>query len=864
MGMKRLLKRCLFFRCSPRPVLPFTVLFKKFKSILERNNRILELMGDMGDKLGGEYVFDRQYITDACEAAADSVFKLISDLCLLSKSDNVGLFKAFDLIHHEISEELAGRRTVPRLRYLIGLEELNGESANEVGNKFAGLGDIRNILGLPTRDGFVFTSRAFFDVMTQNQCLDPIDEALAAWNRKDEEAFDAISRSLRRRILAAALPRPLIAALYAELKKLAARHKGEEMMFAVRSSALEEDSKHSFAGQYETVLNVPVQKIAEAYKQVIASAYTPEAWHYRLHRGYREHEMTMAVGCQMMVAAEVSGALYTYAPLPMERESMVISSAWGLGPAVVQGVAESDMFVLDRNPPYAILSSEIECKEKMIVAGGEAGTQWVDVPAEKMSAASLSPEQIGELARAAMAIERYYKRPQDIEWAFDAAGRLSLLQSRPVNIRPEIAQARPDIDLATRTAEVIFSGKGTVVQLGVASGRVFVSRSVEDLKDFPYGAILVTRYTSPRYARIMPLAHGIITDIGSATGHMATIAREHRVPAVVDTGVATGILKTGDEITLDATHNTIYKGRVGELTHFELTEQDVFEETYEYRLLKRILRKIYPLRLADPRSAGFRPDQCRTYHDITRYVHEKAVEQLVDLSENYQQYHEQTPKWFDSKIPLGLMIIDIGGGSRVPADARSVRLEEISSVPLHALLNGLSASGMWATDPAPMDLESFMSSMTRMMPVPQMSPDRSNRNLAVVSGEYLNLNLKLGYHYTVINAFIGEKTNDNYLYFRFMGGVTDFLRRSRRARFIAAVLEHLDFVVELHGDMVSGRLRKFSETRMGLQMTIIGALIGYTRQLDIVMKSDAHVASRLADFLERIQPIVEATHGTGR
>ena len=855
------LKDFICFWQPPKPPVPFTVLFKKFRSILERNNRVLELMADMGDKLGGDYIFDRQYILDACERVSDLVFKLISDLSILTQSDNVDLFTGFERIRHEIQEELAGRRAVPMVRPAILLDDLSSDLSEEVGNKLAGLGDIRNILGLPTPDGFVITTKAFFDFMDYNGLPKRIEKALAQWDRKDETYFEAMCRDVRRRILDASVPKNILSHLRAMLDILRTRHQGQTLRFAVRSSAWAEDSEHSFAGQYESVLNVPGSSILDAYQRVVAGVYTPEAWRYRLHRGFEEHEIAMAVGCQLMAKAEVSGAMYTYAPLPLERECMVISAAWGLGPAVVQGLAESDTFVLDRSPPHRVLSEEIAHKGRMIVQGPKNGTDWADVDEPLRDAPCLSEDRIERLAQAAMIIERYYRRPQDVEWAFDKQGNLHILQSRPLNIRTERPVARPRIKDATRSAPVIFSDKGTVVQGGVASGKVYVSRSDEDLKDFPYGGILVARYTSPKYARVMRKAQGIITDVGSAAGHMATLAREYRVPTVVDTGVATGLLDTGDEITLDASQNVVYRGIVIELGNFEITEQDVFEESYEYRLLKRLLKKINPLNLLDPHSEDFKASRCRTYHDITRYVHEKAVEKLIDLSENYRKYHDKTPMRLESDLPLGLMIIDIEDGTNAPPDAGSVTVSQITSVPLKTLLDGLSESGMWTTNPVAIDLGSFMSSVTRTFSSSLSIPGKTGRNLAVVSKEYLNLNLKIGYHFNLLDAYIGDATNDNYLCFRFLGGVTDFARRSRRAKFIAQVLEHLDFRVEVQGDLVVGRLKKISKARMCGKMKVLGGLIGYARQLDVGMGSDDQVARYSADFMQRIRPVMEVCDG---
>ena len=258
----------------------------------------------------------------------------------------------------------------------------------------------------------------------------------------------------------------------------------------------------------------------------------------------------------------------------------------------------------------------------------------------------------------------------------------------------------------------------------MASGRVYVSRNVNDLKDFSFGDILVAQHTSPKYSRVMRKASGIITDVGSATGHMATIAREYRVPTIVDTGIATAMLKTGDEITLDASHNVVYRGSVRELSNFELTEQEVFEESYEYRLMKRLLKRISPLNLTDNRSEDFRPERCRTYHDITRYVHQKAVDRLIDLSENYQKYHDKMPKRLEFDIPLGILVIDAEGWNGSTAAGREVTLEQVKSVPFRALLEGLRESGMWSTNPAPVDLGSFMSSVTKTFSAPMSAPEQ--------------------------------------------------------------------------------------------------------------------------------------------
>jgi pyruvate,water dikinase len=359
------------------------------------------------------------------------------------------------------------------------------------------------------------------------------------------------------------------------------------------------------------------------------------------------------------------------------------------------------------------------------------------------------------------------------------------------------------------------------------------------MEDFPAGGVLVSRYTSPRLAKVVPRASGILTDVGSPTGHMATIAREFRVPTIVDVGEATKILRPGQEITVDAEENVVYDGRVKELCYYEFTEEP-FEESYEYRLISRVLKKIAPLNLLNPHDKNFAPGTCKTFHDITRFVHEKAVEELLDL-EFHERNLEAPAKRLKLTIPLGLVLIDMGGGLEESAEGPEVEPDQVLSLPMKATLDGMSSPGMWSTEPMSVDLGSFMSSLTRTFSSSLATPKYLGQNLAIISKEYMNLSLRLGYHFNILDAYISNKVNDNYAYFRFMGGVTDLRRRSRRARLLSELLEAHDFRVDVRGDLVVGRIKKLDAERMMERMRTLGRLVAFTRQLDVKMASDAEI-----------------------
>ena len=185
----------------------------------------------------------------------------------------------------------------------------------------------------------------------------------------------------------------------------------------------------------------------------------------------------------------------------------------------------------------------------------------------------------------------------------------------------------------------------------------------------------------------------------------------------------------------------------------------------------------------------------------------------------------------------------------LPAASRTVKVEDVTSGPLLALLDGLTAEGVWATGPADMDLDGFMSSATRSLSLTATLTAKPQQNLAIVSDRYLNLSLKLGYHFNILDCYLTETRNDNFIYFRFAGGVTGLDRRSRRATLLKRILERHDFVVEGRGDLVVARIKKVSLETMMDRLEMIGRLVGFTRQLDIFLKDDKLVERCIECFL---------------
>ena len=834
-----LIKAAFKGRKKSAPQVPFTVLFSVFQKILQYNNQVLELMAEMGTKLGGAYIFDQQYIRSTCHHIADLVYKLIYNLNALAPKKYLVLYDALGAINSDIEEELAGRPVIPQTEYTMPYRLITDDFTEVVGAKNANLAEIKNLLGLKAPEGFAITTQAFKAFMEFNRLLEKMDALNAAWQKGDASKKQA-AEEIRRLIMEGTVPQPLQKEIYRSLDNLYQGLNPEEVLLALRSSATSEDTEHTFAGQYLSLLNEPRENILQAYKSILASLYSDSVMEYRRQKELLDYQDNMAVACQLMVDAKVSGVLYTLDPRAPDRDVMLINATWGLGAPVVSGKARADLYTMDREEPYPLKSLDIVRKPEKLVPKKGGGTDIRTVHQELQTKTCLTDEQMKQIAEAGLKIERYFKKPQDIEWAIDHEDNLVILQARSLNIKDQVANLVCDISSVLDDFAIIFRDKGSIAQEGFSTGKVFLVKTEEDLDRFPSDAVLVTAYTSPRLGKVIKKASAIITDVGSPTGHMATIAREFRVPTIVNTGVATQLLHPDQIITVDARENVVYEGAVKALCYYEFVDE-IFETTYEYRLLQRVLKKIAPLNLLDPSEKNFTPSGCKTFHDITRYVHEKAVEELIGLEYDRTSDTARAGRKLKFDIPLDLILIDIGGGIRESANISYIKPQEIISVPMKAFLDGLSVPGGWDREPMSVDFGSFMSSLTRTFSSSMATPKYIGQNLAVLSKEYVNINLRLGYHFNMIAAHITENLNDNYAYFRFLGGVTDISRRSRRAKMLAEILAKSDFRVDIRGDLVIARIKKLDLELMERKMKILGLLVAFTRQLDVKMNHEQEV-----------------------
>jgi pyruvate,water dikinase len=828
-------------------LLPFKDLFIRFHQVLEENTKAMEIITEMEDKLGGEYVFDRKFLEDTVQNIKAVVLRSAYHFNAITNNKYSEIYEVIESLIRQLQQELSGQLVFSHGQNVVALTHINDTMSDAVGNKAYKLSKVVQLPQTAVPPAIVVTVVGFRNYMAYNNLFDEITRLLGSCREAGRE-LEAVSHKIRLLILGSEIP-PDLRQEILKAAELVCPDRPESGLYSVRSSAVGEDGELSFAGLHDTLLNVAFRDLLSSYKQVLASLYNPAALEYRIKHQIPFSDMAMAVLYQKMVPSRVSGVIYSIDPNAPDENICLVSATRGLGKGVVEGSAAADTLRISRQPPYPIRSSRIAGREAFSAqrpAGRILDSPRTEFPLQPC----LAPQTASSLVETAMILERFFKHPLDIEWSIDADGRIWILQARPLGLTHGSRARSPELKNLLLHYHEIIKDLGTIAYRGIGAGPVWLAREGADLNDFPTGAVLVSRYSLPVLARVIPRASAIITDVGSPTGHMATVAREFRIPTIVDTGSATEILKPGQVVTVDAERNVVYEGRIEELLHHQLLERASFETTYEFKLLRRMLKRIAPLTLVNPEDPNFTVAGCRTLHDVLRFIHEKSIETLIRIAQDPRTLLRHGGRRLKANLPLNLILIDIGGGLEENlGKADWVEPRQIKSLPMQALWAGMDAPDAWNTDPVAADFKGLVSSLTRTQTTALSGHILTGLNLAVLSENYLNLTLRVGYHFTAVDASLWPSAQNNSIFFRFIGGAADITRRSRRAALLGSILEEFCFKVAKKGDLVIARAVNCTEEQIRAYLYIIGRLIGFLRQLDILMKDDGTVEHYFKRFM---------------
>ncbi|MFS8929622.1 phosphoenolpyruvate synthase [Cupriavidus taiwanensis] len=478
--------------------------------------------------------------------------------------------------------------------YVLPFEQLRMADMEIVGGKNSSLGEMISQLaeaGVRVPGGFATTALAFRDFLAHNNLTERISQRLKTLNVDDVKALAEAGAEIRDWVASA----PFQPRLEQEIREFYARvaeREGAEASFAVRSSATAEDLPDaSFAGQQESYLNVSgIDDVLDKIKHVFASLYNDRAISYRVHKGFAHDVVALSAGIQRMVRSDLaaSGVMFTIDTESGFPDVVFITSSYGLGETVVQGAVNPDEFYVFKPTlqagKYPIIRRSIGSKliKMEFTKPGEAGrVKTVDVPAELRNRYSITDEDVTELARYAMIIEKHYGRPMDIEWGKDGKdGKIYILQARPETVKSQSAGKAEQRFKLKGTAPVLTSGRAIGQKIG--TGPVRVINDPSEMERVQPGDVLVADMTDPNWEPVMKRASAIVTNRGGRTCHAAIIARELGVPAVVGCGDATDVLKDGTLVTVscaEGDEGRIYDGlletEVTEVQRGEMPEIDV-------------------------------------------------------------------------------------------------------------------------------------------------------------------------------------------------------------------------------------------------------------------------------------------------
>ena len=463
---------------------------------------------------------------------------------------------------------------------IIWFEHLRMKDVNEVGGKNASLGEMISQLhnqGIRVPGGFATTASAYKKFLIENNLKQKIDDLLSTLDVNNIIALAKVGRQIQNWIIEAPFPKDLEQDIEQAYQEMLARY-GNNISVAVRSSATAEDLPDaSFAGQQDSFLNINgIDNVKLAIKTVFASLYNDRAIAYRVHKGFDHSLIYLSAGIQKMVRSDIgsSGVLFTIDTESGFDKVIFITSSYGLGECVVQGMVNPDEFYVYKpaltNNKIAIIRKNLGSKliKMEFTDNNTAGksVKTVNVNDEIRKQFSISDDQIHELAKFAIIIEKHYQRPMDIEWGLDGTdGKLYILQARPETVKSQeklnnTKQIRYTIKQSGDTLVV-----GRAVGQKAATGVVRLVKDHSDMHKVESGDILVTDMTDPDWEPVMKRAAAIVTNRGGRTCHAAIIARELGIPAIVGCGNATEILKDGMSVTVSCCEGDtghVYNGKL--------------------------------------------------------------------------------------------------------------------------------------------------------------------------------------------------------------------------------------------------------------------------------------------------------------
>lgn len=825
-----------------------------FRALLASNNRAVDCLTEISIHL--RLQGDSTGLTQLVRRLIEETAEMIAQLENLAGGRYRGLLVAHHTVAQRLQATLASLTSSENVPSVLHLDQIHSGLKGQTGNKAAALAELRKN-ALPVPDGFVITLAGCRFFLEHGGLSMELVHLLATHGADKEKNVSAATAAQVKGLITGAVIPPSLAEEITEAARVFFEN-GKHL--AVRSSSISEDGRHhSFAGQFSSVLNVRDEsQFLEAFKQVVASNFNPRSLAYRLNAGLDPLRFDMAVLCLEMVEPRAAGVLLTHSPQEPESGVMLISAVPGLGEAAVSGSAATDLYLVSDDGRVDWSRSTIADKERLLVCRKAGGVAWQELAPEARNQPVLSEVELQALAGWGRELEKREGMPLDLEWAVNPEGAVVILQVRPMTTMGIQAGDNWQEKTPPLLQGVISSG-------GRASGRVLLVKSRRDFEHIPQEPVVLVMHQSfVEAANLLGQVAAVLVELGSPTDHLACVAREQETPMLCEMKDAATILQKGQWLTVDGNHGRVYNATAEEIAATEKSWQNGPPDLHRMRVplppLHRELQELVTvLHLTDAYGPTFSILECKSLHDIVRFVHEKAVLAMFHagdelLEENFGAVHA-----INAPVPFFVSVIDMGGGLALSGPLRRrIPPEAVISRPFQALWQGITTPGLhWGPPPGGAPMGSVMSSF--------LTDQKSERpigmpNYAMVSRDYCNMNARMDFHFIMIDTVASLESRSNHIKFRFKGGGTSLERRRRRALCIGEIFEQHGFFVDVKEDLVNASLQGASREAIEEKLVMVGRILGFTRLLDAAMDTDAMISAVARAFMEGNYALVGLTN----
>lgn len=797
----------------------------RYRHLLGPYEEALSLMADLERIEHGRRPVEMDSVKRLYDRLQLAVQKMLVALGDLGDHRCEELLRAHQYFDRQTAPLFEPALSMPTQPILVSLRDVRADMASFVGHKAANLAVIGHAIGLPVPDGFVLTARAFDRFMEENELPGVIDAYLHDITVDNAGPIHERCETIRRIILQAPVPADIEAAAQAALARWQA-DRGGALFIAVRSTAVGEDAEISFAGQFATLLNVPVRRVLDAFKEVVASKYSSRAILYRMRYGLDDRSAPMAVMIMPMIQAMASGVVYTRNPSLPDQADLRISAIRGLGEYLMSGDAAPHVFsVCQRTGRVAIRHAAPQTHWMTTAPGG--GTRLASVPPGEQNQPPIDDASARCLADWGQRLEKYFGSPQDVEWARDRDGRLFVLQSRPLGLDGAPATA-PGDDTHLKTLPVLHAG-GRKACSGMVTGRIHhVGKTMSE--PIPADSILVIPKASPEYAPMVARVRGVIAARGSAASHLASVAREFGVPMIVDAGSIDSRWNQGQWVTLHADTATVYAGRIGKVAEAPArTFPDPFE-TPVRRRLRALSNRIIPCRCPSPDDPS--PTALpRSINDLLGQAHRFAMETLLTRGPR-SDAGIQILRWNRDNAA--------GDFDIAPAGEKMARKRPPGTPAGHpsgrALLQALCCGLAWDAGG------------------PRSEGGLETDGYAFIGDRSLRATLSFGSQQAIVEAFRAAGQEAAAIRILITGGDDPFYKRCLRIEWLAAVLDEMGFSVRINGALLeASAVASGSQPDHGL-LQQIGRLLAFSRQADQSLLGPWAIESLKSAFMAAARP----------